>query len=257
MSGVTAPLFHRQCRPSAGVGRKFSAVTFSHRPFTEQAYILLAARLLYSGRHRLARTNPYQWKIYLNNLDWLCGSDFRSGAMNNATKQLDFQLIAWNSRLHLNLPTALFLFEIPVSVFSQSGIRTYSAIGAIGLNPGNQSEPYGFLMQDTADPDWKAALSSIWGSSAPPPALVVYRGDLSGFRIAMNQIWPETILTSPDADDFPSSLCPDPERLIVKAFRKVMSDLEISEFPDEYSPWEILGAIMADYDTCCPNSPGR
>lgn len=257
MSGVTAPLFHRQCRPSAGVGRKFSAVTFSHRPFTEQAYILLAARLLYSGRHRLARTNPYQWKIYLNNLAWLCGSDFRSGAMNNATKQLDFQLIAWNSRLHLNLSMALFLFVIPVAVFSQSEIRTYSAIGTIGLNPGNQQESYGFLVQNTAEPDWKAALSSLWESSGSPPDKVVYRGDSSNLRTAMNQMWPETILTPPDADDFPSTLCPDPERPIIKSFRKVMSDLEIEVFPDEHSLWEILGSIMADYDAYCPILPGR
>lgn len=257
MSGVTAPLFHRQCHPAVGAGQKFSAVTFSHKTFTEQSYVLLAARLLYSGRHHLARTNPYQWKNYLNNLAWLCGSDFRSGAMNNATKHLDFQLIAWNSRLHLNLPTALFLFAIPVAVFSQSGIQTYSAIGAVGLNPGNQREPYGFLIQNAAEPDWKAAVSSLWGSSGSPPDMAVYRGDSSDLRSAIKQIWPETILTSPDADDFPSTFCPDPDLPVIKAFRKVMNDLEITEFPDEHSLWEMLGAIMADYDAYCPILPGR
>lgn len=253
MSGVTAPLFHRQCHPSAGGNRKFSAVTFSHKSLTEQAYILLAARLLYSGRHRIAKENPRQWNFYLDNLAWLCGSDFRSGAMANATKQLNFQLTAWNSRLHLNLPTALFLFVIPIAVSLQSGIQAHSAIGAIGLTPGNQWEPYGFLIQDTAEPDWKEALSSVWGSSCPPPGIAVYRGDTSALRTAMNQIWPETIFTSPDADDFPPAFCPDPERPIIESFRRVMNDLEITEFPDEESPWELLGAIMADCDASRPD----
>lgn len=248
MSGVTAPLFHRRCRPSTGVDRKFSAVTFSHKALTEQAYILLAARLLYLGSHHLARAEPDTWQRYLNNLAWLCGSDFRSSALVNATKQLDFRLAAWNSRLHLNLPLALYFFVIPIAVASPAGKQMYSAIGAVGLSPEKQRESYGFIIQKSAEPDWADALPSILGSCLLPPGIAVYHGNLSILRDVMNRIWPETFLTSPDADDFPQSLPPSPEQPILDAFQKALRDLEISSFPDLDSAYELIGGIMADQE---------
>lgn len=248
MSGVSAPLFHRQCRPSTGTDRKFSEVTFSHKSLTEQAYILLAARLLYLGKHQLARDEPVKWRMYLQNLTWLCGPDFRDGAMADATKELDFRLAVWNSRLHLSLSLAFYLFAIPLCVSSQDGPLRMTAVGAVALSPERQKESYGFLIQRRSQPDWTEALPLLLGTAQNPPGITVFRGDSSALRTAIDQAWPETFLTSPDAEDFPHSLPPSPEQPILDAYQKALRDLELKEFPDFDSAYELIGGIMADQE---------
>lgn len=248
MSGVTAPLFHRQCRPSTGTDRNFSEVTFSHKTLTEQAYILLAARLLYMGKHHLARAEPTKWRMYRQNLTWLCGPDFRDRAMADATKQLDLRLAAWNSRLHLSLSLALYLFVIPFRASSQNGPLCMTAVGAVALNPERQKESYGFLLQHSSQPDWTDALPLLLGSAQNPPGIVVFHGANSALRSAIARAWPETFLTSPDAEDFPQSLPPSPEQPILDAYQKALRDLELTEFPDAGSAYELLGGIMADQE---------
>lgn len=249
VSGVLAPLFHRQCRPSTGTDRKFSEVTFSHKALTEQAYVLLAAKLLFLGNHHLARASPALWELSLKNLAWLCGADFRGAAMANATKQLDFAISAWNSRLHLSIPFAFYLFTIPFSVLGAEGPLRMTAVGAVALNPERRKEAYGFAIRSGGEPDWDRTVPDLFGTVSRAPEYVVYDGELSALRRAAKKIWPETSVTSPRAEDFPQTLPPFPQQSVLDSWEKALRDLELQTFPDTDSAYLLIGGIMVDRET--------